>query len=847
MTRIEKIVIQGFKSFKKRATVPFPGGISVVTGPNGSGKSCIADSIMFVLGRSSARALRAKKAQDLIFHGSQSKAGSDYASVTLFLDNKDKKLPFPEEAVSISRRINRAGVSTYRLNGKVVTRQEVVDALGLAGINPDGYNIIQQGDVNEIVEMDPIERRQILDDVSGISEYEEKKRKADTELALIAERVREAQLILNEKENILRKLHEEREAALAYRSAEADLEHIRAALIVKDYAGSEKELGELRHKLEAREGDAARLQADLERVDRDLAAAEAEFQELTKQVLQATSQLEVSRQLARSQAERDALDDQIASAKREAERLRQLIERLRAIQRPPLGPEAKAVLDMEGVEGTFASLATVPKELTVAFEVAAGSHQSDIIVDTAATAVRCVKRLKEAKIGRARFLPLDKLSARPAGQLPAEAQGWLGDLVTYRADHAPAFKHVLGSTAVVPSIDVAKAILQHHRVRMVTLDGDLVEASGAITGGFYRRKALSPEIAGYEKELAALNETLAHRTARVGELEGAIAELSKQERAALSFTLEKDRMEIDRKLRTLREHRRMKSEERLAVQQDVGKLSIQKAKIEARFDALKQQWGTLKEPQDIAAASERAALKPFLSLNPPQLRAKEKETLERLAVIGPVNLRSLEEFSELKKEFDLYKERVDRIVTEKLAIEDAAKEIEARRTEAFSRTLTEVAGHFKDVYASLTNGEADLALENPESIESGLMIRAQPPGKRLLAIDSMSGGEKTLTAFAFLFAIQRHKPMPFYILDEADAALDKANSKRIVELLRAHAQSAQFIVVTHNDHTIRGADQVYGVSMEDGESKVIALQLPADGGAPVLGRSLMEEAVDDEN
>ncbi|HLD78769.1 MAG TPA: AAA family ATPase, partial [archaeon] len=164
---------------------------------------------------------------------------------------------------------------------------------------------------------------------------------------------------------------------------------------------------------------------------------------------------------------------------------------------------------------------------------------------------------------------------------------------------------------------------------------------------------------------------------------------------------------------------------------------------------------------------------------------------------------------------------------------------------AFERTLTEVAKHFKSVYAELTNGEADLALENPETIESGLMIRAQPPGKRLLAIDSMSGGEKTLTAFAFLFAIQRHKPMPFYILDEADAALDKANSKRVVELLRSHAQSAQFIVVTHNDHTIRGADQVYGVSMEDGESKVIALQLPSDGGAPVVARSLMEEAVEE--
>ena len=380
---------------------------------------------------------------------------------------------------------------------------------------------------------------------------------------------------------------------------------------------------------------------------------------------------------------------------------------------------------------------------------------------------------------------------------------------------------------------------------MVRVEGDLVEASGVITGGFYRKRPLIPEISGYESELTKLAAEADAKQALMRSLDGRITELTEQEKAALSFTLEKDRMEIDRKLRTLREQRRLKSEERLAVQQDVGKLSIQKARIEARFDALRQQWAGLKEGEDIAAAAEREALKPFLSISPPQLRAKEKECLEKLAAIGPVNLRSLEEFSELKKEFDVYKDRVDRISAEKLAIEDAAREIESRRKAAFERTLTEVAKHFKSVYAELTNGEADLALENPETIESGLMIRAQPPGKRLLAIDSMSGGEKTLTAFAFLFAIQRHKPMPFYILDEADAALDKANSKRVVELLRSHAQSAQFIVVTHNDHTIRGADQVYGVSMEDGESKVIALQLPSDGGAPVVARSLMEEAVEE--
>ena len=158
---------------------------------------------------------------------------------------------------------------------------------------------------------------------------------------------------------------------------------------------------------------------------------------------------------------------------------------------------------------------------------------------------------------------------------------------------------------------------------------------------------------------------------------------------------------------------------------------------------------------------------------------------------------------------------------------------------SFMATLDGIAKNFKLVYQELTGGDADLALEVPNQLDSGLAIRASPPGKRLINIDSMSGGEKTLTSFAFLFAIQRLKPTPFYILDEADAALDKVNSKRVAELIRKQARLAQFIVISHNDHIVREADQIYGISMEDGESKVIAVELP-----PRQGEKQMEKAAE---
>jgi chromosome segregation protein len=123
-------------------------------------------------------------------------------------------------------------------------------------------------------------------------------------------------------------------------------------------------------------------------------------------------------------------------------------------------------------------------------------------------------------------------------------------------------------------------------------------------------------------------------------------------------------------------------------------------------------------------------------------------------------------------------------------------------------------------------GTASLELEDPNNLESGLLIKANPGGKKVLNIDSMSGGEKSLAALAFLFAIQKYRPAPFYVLDEVDAALDKENVAKLGELLRSFSKNEQFIIVTHNDQTVRYGDRVYGVTMSEGESKILGLELP---------------------
>jgi chromosome segregation protein len=817
MVKLERLVLQGFKSFKKKSSIPFPTGFSAITGPNGSGKSNILDSICFVLGKSSSRTMRAKKGQDLIFHGSKVKKGSDYASVVLYFNNSDKKLPLDEKEVSIGRRINGKGVSTYRLNGKIVTRQQVVDLLSQASVHPDGHNIIQQGDVNQIVEMDAVERRGVIDYISGISEYEEKKNKAVKELDKIAEKVREAEILLNEKGSVMEKLRQDRDAALKYKELEGNLGKIRDSIVWKEYSSSNRSLGEVTKRIDEREGEFEKIEKDIKEYDDRLVEEEKKLESLTKDVVKASGQIEVTKRITKLQSEIEMKRDKIDSNNRETERLENLIERISSVDNK-ISPGLKAVLGFQGVHGTLGDLIQVPSEYRIAVEVAAASHLRDIVVSTTSNAVKCIRYLKQNKLGRARFLPLDKIQGERSRFLPAGSLGWLSELIHHEPKYDSVVNYVFGRTACVNDIEKAREIIKKHRVRMVTLDGDLVEASGAMTGGFYKKRTASFSSSEYEKEIRDLQKANEKIEGEIIVLNKELDLLSEKERKTSTFSFEKERVKLDNNLKEVREARKASYEKRLVLQQEIGKLNVNRAKLEAKFDNLKLQ----------VTEGEEEKLKPFVDMGVATLKEKERETIEGIQEIGPVNMKSLEEFDSIKVEFEEFKERVDKIVDEKLAIEDTIDKIEARRKETFDITLNSITKNFKEVYSDLTGGEAELVLDDPNNIDTGLMIRASPPGKRLLNIDSMSGGEKTLTAFAFVFAIQKHKPAPFYILDEADATLDKINTRKLVNLLKKQSKHAQFIIISHNDTLVREADQIYGVTMESGESKIMGIELPSE-------------------
>ena len=220
----------------------------------------------------------------------------------------------------------------------------------------------------------------------------------------------------------------------------------------------------------------------------------------------------------------------------------------------------------------------------------------------------------------------------------------------------------------------------------------------------------------------------------------------------------------------------------------------------------------------------------------PVFKDKDEETIKKeiwefekmVKDIGAVNMRALEIYDQVEKEYASVQEKKATLVREREDVLMMMNEIETKKKDLFLNSYDVVNKNFQQKFSSLsTKGEATLELEDPKTIfEGGLNIKVRLTGKKFLDIRSLSGGEKTMTALAFLFSVQDHEPAPFYVLDEVDAALDKRNSERLSQLVREYTKRAQYLVISHNDTIISEADTLYGVSMnEHGISKVVSLRI----------------------
>ncbi len=245
---------------------------------------------------------------------------------------------------------------------------------------------------------------------------------------------------------------------------------------------------------------------------------------------------------------------------------------------------------------------------------------------------------------------------------------------------------------------------------------------------------------------------------------------------------------------------------------DLNQLTIKKTTATTHFDDIKAESVNYQDAQ-------------MLEVKKDELNRMVNESERTLAELGNVNMAAIEMYDRKKQEIEEAEERIARLDIERQAIMSMIAEIEEHKKEAFFETFQAVSDNFSGMFKHINIGDGHLYLDKPATpFESGLFIKIRR-NNREYALDALSGGEKTLVALMFIFALQFFKPAPFYILDEVDAALDRPNSKNLADLISRMTGDSQFIVVSHNDTVMSSADSVIGVAKVGVASKLVGIKL----------------------
>lgn len=301
--QLKSLQIQGFKSFPDKTELIFGRGLTAVVGPNGSGKSNISDAVRWVLGEQSTRNLRGEKMEDVIFLGTHNRKPTGFASVSLTIDNTDRQLAVDADDVTITRRLYRSGESEYRINKTAVRLKDITELLMDTGLGRDGYSIIGQGRIEEIVSSKPGQRREIFEEAAGISKYRYRKAEAEKKLENAYENLLRLKDIMGELEGRLEPLREQSEKAGRFLELSKEKKTLEISLWARSMEQSRAQLEKQESEYLLAKNNCADIEAVLEEHQLRIQDGYEKVQELAVQIDRCQQQVS---QMKNEQADCDA-------------------------------------------------------------------------------------------------------------------------------------------------------------------------------------------------------------------------------------------------------------------------------------------------------------------------------------------------------------------------------------------------------------------------------------------------------------------------------------------------------------------------------------------------------------
>nr|MDO8116617.1 chromosome segregation SMC family protein [Candidatus Sigynarchaeota archaeon] len=343
--------------------------------------------------------------------------------------------------------------------------------------------------------------------------------------------------------------------------------------------------------------------------------------------------------------------------------------------------------------------------------------------------------------------------------------------------------------------------------------------------GKQRRQAQLQSMIQRAKEISELQGELEQIEAALDEGEKKVTDLG-----ANIKELDTKKNDVVEEIGTLNGRKQQVWERQKALQDELSKLNTvhgTNSNKLSNFQARKQEIG-IKIEELYTQSTEFGALPEVMEgWTETGIKADITKAQEEKRILEPVNLKAIEQYEFVKNRFDDIDLRRQSLQRERKAILENIERIETEKTRQFMRAFNEMNLHFSEIFTKLSpGGIAKMLLENPaKPFEGGLAIEARPRGKKITSIESLSGGEKTLVALSFIFAVERFQPSPFYVMDEIDAALDGPNVHRVSMVIREFSGHSQFIVISHREENIVNADKIYGVSMKDSITDVYSINL----------------------
>jgi chromosome segregation ATPase len=767
---LRSIEMKGFKSFPERAKLEFSPGVSVIVGPNGSGKSNITDAVLWALGEQSPGAIRGASMQDVISAGGKGVGQRRAAEVEVTIDNSEGRAASELSEIAIKRTLDRGGEGTYRLNGARCRLVDVVEVLSDTNLGREMHSVISQGRVESIVHSKPRERRLLVEEAAGLGKHRKRRRRAELKLRAA-------------RDNLDRALDLEREARARLRPLKR-----------------QAQAAELGARIECEElGLKGRLVAEELRFGADRAAA------AEKAAAEARAErAELEKGLAEVSEKRRSAEERFAARDRERTQAWGVLTKLRGDQQR-VAVRAVSLGDREGELGSaLEALRTELGPLTL--DVGDGAAPGE-------RARKLEDELGEIEVGLSTAGEgLERARSADAGESAREA--------------------ALGAVR-----SGAERATRHAR-----------RAEGLL--GERHRELLRKRLAAGEKLLDDVRAAAAAATA----VEAAIrARVERIEQRVVGGEDEGDELTEEMRACSQREYELQ------------GKMNAASDRLtEAEVEAAHLGDRRAEAAKELAAIAERLGEEVELAEQPlgEEERSEIDRRLERLerrrAQIGPVNPLAEQEYEEAREHVESLQAQREDTERGMRELEALIRDIDREIERAFEQTFEATAKNFEEMVEHLfpggrgrlrrvslrpvrdeeeqgENAEAgdgeDEDGEREQREELGVEIEVTPAGKSTRKLSLLSGGEKSLVAIAFVFAVFLARPCPFYILDEVEAALDDANIDRFLQLIRRFSDRAQFVIVTHQKRTMDAADVLYGVSMGgDGITKVVSRRLPREVG-----------------